>query len=38
MNCDMDSQGKVVATVKRLGVPLGYVKDQRALIAAKRRG
>lgn len=38
MNCDRDSQGKVVATVKRLGVPLGYVKDQRALIAARRRG
>lgn len=38
MNCDRDSRGKIVATVKRLGVPLGYVKDQRALIAAKRRG
>jgi len=38
MNCDRDSKGKIVATVKRLGVPLGYVKDQRALIAAKRRG
>lgn len=30
MNCDRDSQGKAVVTVKRLGVPLGYVKDQRA--------
>lgn len=30
MNCDRDSQGKVVVTVRRLGVPLGYVKDQRA--------
>jgi len=30
MNCDRDSQGKVVVTIKRLGVPLGYVKDQRA--------
>jgi hypothetical protein len=29
MNCDRDSQGKIVATVRRLGVPLGYVKDQR---------
>jgi hypothetical protein len=38
MNCDYDSKGDVVATVKRLGVPLGYVKDQRAMIAAKRRG
>lgn len=30
MDCDRDSQGKGVVTVKRLGVPLGYVKDQRA--------
>lgn len=30
MNCDRDSRGKVVVTVRRLGVPLGYVKDQRA--------
>lgn len=30
MNCDRDSAGKVVVTVRRLGVPLGYVKDQRA--------
>jgi len=30
MDCDRDSQGKAVVTVKRLGVPLGYVKDQRA--------
>ncbi len=30
MNCDRDSQGQAVVTVKRLGVPLGYVKDQRA--------
>lgn len=29
MNCDRDSNGKIVATVQRLGVPLGYVKDQR---------
>jgi hypothetical protein len=29
MNCDRDSNGKIVATVRRLGVPLGYVKDQR---------
>jgi hypothetical protein len=29
MSCDRDSQGKIVATVRRLGVPLGYVKDQR---------
>ncbi len=30
MNCDRDSRGRVVVTVERLGVPLGYVKDQRA--------
>ena len=30
MNCDRDSNGKIVATVQRLGVPLGYVKDQRS--------
>jgi hypothetical protein len=29
MNCDFDSQGKVVFTVERLGVPIGFVKDQR---------
>ncbi len=29
MNCDRDSQGAIVATVRRIGVPLGYVKDQR---------
>jgi len=46
MNCDYDSKGDVVATVKRLGVPLGYVKDQRRMLGrthgaddpAKRRG
>jgi Dolichyl-phosphate-mannose-protein mannosyltransferase len=30
MNCDFDSQGKIVATVERLGVPIGFVKDQRS--------
>lgn len=30
MNCDQDSHGKVVATVERMGVPIGYVKDQRS--------
>jgi len=30
MNCDRDSNGKIVVTVQRLGVPLGYVKDQRS--------
>lgn len=37
MNCDRDSQGKVVATVKRLGVPLGFVKDQRPMLRRSRR-
>jgi hypothetical protein len=38
MNCDLNSRGRVVATVKRLGVPLGYVKDQRAMIALRHKG
>jgi hypothetical protein len=38
MNCDLNSKGRVVATVKRLGVPLGYVKDQRAMVALRHRG
>ena len=29
MNCDYDSKGKIVATVQRMGVPIGFVKDQR---------
>lgn len=31
MNCDRDLDGKVVGTVKRLGVVIAYVKDRRAL-------
>jgi hypothetical protein len=31
MNCDNDLDGKVVATVERLGVVIAYVKDRRAL-------
>ena len=31
MNCDGDLDGKVVATVERLGVVIAYVKDRRAL-------
>ena len=30
MNWDQDSHGKVVFTVERLGVPIGFVKDQRS--------
>ena len=32
MNCDADLDGKIVGTVERLGVPIAYVKDRRALI------
>jgi hypothetical protein len=32
MNCDGDLDGKIVGTVERLGVPIAYVKDRRALI------
>jgi hypothetical protein len=31
-NCDMDLDGKIVGTVERLGVPIAYVKDRRALL------
>jgi hypothetical protein len=31
MNCDNDLDGKVVATVERLGVVIAYVKDRRTL-------
>ena len=32
MNCDRDLDGDIVATVKRLGVPIAYVKDRRAIV------
>jgi hypothetical protein len=31
MNCDRILDGKVIVTIQRLGVPIGYVKDRRAL-------
>lgn len=31
MNCDNDLDGKVIATVERLGVTIAYIKDRRAL-------
>jgi Dolichyl-phosphate-mannose-protein mannosyltransferase len=31
MNCDRALNGRIVATVKRLGVPIGVVKDRRAI-------
>jgi hypothetical protein len=36
MNCDGDLDGKIVGTVERLGVPIAYVKDRRALIRSTR--
>ncbi len=36
MNCDRDSNGEIIATVRRLNVPLGYVKDQRLTRDAAR--
>ncbi len=33
MNCDRALNGKIVATVERLGVPIGVVKDRRALVS-----
>jgi hypothetical protein len=30
MNCDNDLDGKVVATVERLGVVIAIIKDRRA--------
>lgn len=31
MNCDRILDGKVIVTIQRLGVPIGYVKDRRTL-------
>jgi hypothetical protein len=31
MNCDRILDGKVIVAIQRLGVPIGYVKDRRAL-------
>jgi hypothetical protein len=33
MNCDRLLGGRVVATVERLGVVIGVVKDRRAVMA-----
>ena len=32
MNCDVDLDGRIIGTVERLGVPIAYVKDRRALL------
>ncbi len=31
LNCDGDLDGRIVGTVERLGIPIAYVKDRRAL-------
>ena len=38
MNCDMALDGRVIATIKRLGVVIGVVKDRRALIRPNMAG
>jgi hypothetical protein len=35
MNCDRALDGRVVATISRLGVTIGVVKDRRALVSAQ---
>ncbi|MGH6725739.1 MAG: glycosyltransferase family 39 protein [Pseudolabrys sp.] len=35
MNCDRAVNGKVIATITRLGVRIGVVKDRRALVKAE---
>jgi hypothetical protein len=35
MNCDRALNGAVVTTIKRLGVPIGVVKDRRALMRSE---
>ena len=32
LDCDGASAGKIIATIERLGVPIGVVKDRRALL------
>jgi hypothetical protein len=34
MNCDRALNGQTIATISRLGVPIGVVKDRRALVRA----
>ena len=36
MDCDHDLDGKIIGSVERLGVPIAYVKDRRAMV--KRAG
>jgi hypothetical protein len=37
MNCDKALDGKVIATISRMGVTIGVVKDRRAVLLAGRR-
>lgn len=37
MNCDFDSKGKKIVTVERMGIPIGFVKDQRSEANVPRR-
>jgi len=37
MHCDRALDGRVVATIKRLGVVIGVVKDRRAIVVAGAR-
>jgi hypothetical protein len=37
MNCDRALDGRVIATISRLGVPIGVVKDRRALVSAQAK-
>jgi hypothetical protein len=37
MNCDKALDGKVIATISRMGVAIGVVKDRRAVLLAGRR-
>jgi hypothetical protein len=32
MNCDRDLDGEVIGIVERLGVPIAYIKDRRAIV------
>ena len=32
LNCDRDLDGRIIGTVERLGVPIAYIKDRRALV------
>ena len=36
MNCDRVLDGAVIATIERMGVPIGVVKDRRALVRTQR--